>query len=155
MTTKKIIKFKFIFTEKNIPQNFNGERSLKIRLKWNLHSMGFSWLVGFVNGPLARMDEMLNKRRDNSYKLCWAENSRMVDIEINAWSFLFLNLKTNLILYLSSKVYKIQPIRVSYQKPGNLKFCAPFKINIQKREGLSKFEKRFWIFLYNIQKRGD
>jgi len=28
-----------------------------------------------------------------------------------------------------------------YQKRGNLKFCAPFKINIQKREGLSNFEK--------------
>ena len=29
-----------------------------------------------------------------------AENFRMVYIEINAWSSLFLNLKTNLILYL-------------------------------------------------------
>ena len=29
-----------------------------------------------------------------------AENFRMVDIEINAWSSLFLNIKTNLILYL-------------------------------------------------------
>ena len=28
----------------------------------------------------------------------WAENFRMLDIEINAWSSLFLNLKTNLIL---------------------------------------------------------
>ena len=26
-------------------------------------------------------------------------------------------------------------------KPINLKFCAPFKINIQKREGLSKLKK--------------
>ena len=40
--SKKIIKFKFIFTGKNIPQNFIGERSLKIRLKWNLRSVGFS-----------------------------------------------------------------------------------------------------------------
>jgi len=38
-------------------------------------------------------------------------------------------------------VYKIQPIGVGYQKPGNLKFCPPFKIIIQKREGLSNFEK--------------
>ena len=38
-------------------------------------------------------------------------------------------------------MYKIQPIGVGYQKPGNLKFCPPFKINIQKREGLSNFEK--------------
>ena len=27
-------------------------------------------------------------------------------------------------------------------KPINLKFCAPFKINIQKREGLSKLKKK-------------
>ena len=47
---------------------------------------------------------------------------------------------------------KIQPIRVEFQKPGNLKFCASFnKINIQRREGLSNF---FWVlfFLYYIQK---
>ena len=30
----------------------------------------------------------------------WAENLRMVDIEINAWSSLFHNIETNLILYL-------------------------------------------------------
>ena len=38
-------------------------------------------------------------------------------------------------------MYKIQPIRVAYQKPENLKLCAPFRINIHKREGLSNFEK--------------
>ena len=31
-------------------------------------------------------------------------------------------------------------------KPINLKFCAPFRINIQKREGLSNFEKPFFDF---------
>ena len=80
----------------------------------------------------------------------------MVDIKINAWSFLFLNIKTNLILYLyPQKVYKIQPIRVAYQiqKPGNLKFCAPFKINTQKIEGLSDFENL--IFLYIPGKSGS
>ena len=30
----------------------------------------------------------------------WAENFRMVDTEINAWSSLFLNIEMNLILYL-------------------------------------------------------
>ena len=64
-----------------------------------------------------------------------AENFRMVGIQINAWSS--LNIETNLILYLYP-VYKIQPIRVAYKKPLNLKFCAPFKINIRKREELSK-----------------
>ena len=38
-------------------------------------------------------------------------------------------------------MYKIQPIRVAYQKPGNLKLFAPFKVNIQKRERLSNFDK--------------
>ena len=33
-------------------------------------------------------------------------------------------------------MYKIQPIRVAYIKPINLKFCAKFMINIQKREKL-------------------
>ena len=42
---------------------------------------------------------------DNSFwsslkELSWAANFRMVDIEIKAWYFLFLNLETNLILYL-------------------------------------------------------
>ena len=41
---------------------------------------------------------------------------------------------------------KIQPIRVAYQKQGNLKFCALFKIKIQKREGLSNFEKPVFDF---------
>ena len=80
----------------------------------------------------------------------------MVDNEINAWSSLFFNLETNLILYLyPQKVYKIQPIRVAYQiqKPGNLKFCAPFKINTQKIEGLSDFENL--IFLYIPGKSGS
>ena len=35
------------------------------------------------------------------------------------------------------------------QKPGNLKFCAPFKIYIQKREGLSSFEKP--VFYFSLQ----
>ena len=43
-------------------------------------------------------------------------------------------------------MYKIQPIRVAYKKPINLKFCAPFKINIQKREGLSNFKKPVFDF---------
>ena len=38
-------------------------------------------------------------------------------------------------------MYKIQPIRVAYHKPVNLKFCAPIMINIQKREGLSNLKK--------------
>ena len=43
-------------------------------------------------------------------------------------------------------MYKIQPIRVSYQKAANFKFCAPFKINIQKWEGLYNFEKPVFDF---------
>ena len=38
-------------------------------------------------------------------------------------------------------------------KPINLKFCAPFKINIQKREGLSNFLNPVFDFsvLYKIK----
>ena len=50
-------------------------------------------------------------------------------------------------------MYKIQPIRVAYQKPGNLKFCAPININIQKREGLSNFEKPVFHFSVLYQKK--
>ena len=46
-----------------------------------------------------------------------------------------------------------RPIRVTYMKPINLKFCAPFKINIQKREGISNLNNRVLIFLYFIQER--
>ena len=73
----------------------------------------------------------------------------MVDIEIHTWFSLFLNLETNQILYsvlVSWKVYKIQPIIVAYQKPGNLKFYSPFRINIQKREGHFNFEKPVFDF---------
>ena len=31
-------------------------------------------------------------------------------------------------------------------KPINLKFCAPFKINVQKREGLAYFKKQVFEF---------
>ena len=40
-------------------------------------------------------------------------------------------------------------------KPINLKFCAPFKINIQKQEELTNFKPRFLIFfLLNPRKNG-
>ena len=79
----------------------------------------------------------------------------MVDIEINA-DPLFHNIETNLILYLyPEKCIKIQPIRVAYMKPINLKSCAPFKINIQKRKGLCYFKKPvFDSFLLYSRKTG-
>ena len=79
----------------------------------------------------------------------------MVDIEIML-DPLSLNLETNLILYLYPKnVYKIQPIRVAFQKPENLKFCAPFKMTIQKRGGLSNFEKQVFDFSVLYPKKRD
>ena len=71
------------------------------------------------NGPLYHQFS-----RFHSLQLAWAGNFTMLDIEIDAWSFLFLNFETNLIL----------------------KFCSPFKITIQKREGLSNFEKPVFNF---------
>ena len=43
-------------------------------------------------------------------------------------------------------MYTIQPNRVAYKKPIKLKFCAQFKINIQKREGLSNSKKPVFDF---------
>ena len=37
-------------------------------------------------------------------------------------------------------------VDIAYQKPGNLKLCASIKINIQKCEGLSNFEKPVFYF---------
>ena len=59
---------------------------------------------------------------------CKSTYFRIVDIEITAWSSLFHNIETNLILYLYLEVYKIKPIRVAYMKPIYLNFCAPLKI---------------------------
>ena len=42
------------------------------------------------------MSKNSNKKPETTQ--IWAENLRMVDIEINAYFYLFLNLKTNLIL---------------------------------------------------------
>ena len=68
----------------------------------------------------------------------------MVDIEINAWSSLFLNLKTNLILYLYP------------EKCMKFEIYAQFKIDIQKRKGLYNFENPVFDFsVYYIQKRVD
>ena len=39
-------------------------------------------------------------------------------------------------------------------KPINLKFCASFKINIQKREGLSNLKNRAFLFFSTISKKG-
>ena len=68
----------------------------------------------------------------------------MVDIEINAWSSRFLNIETNLIFYL----YPEKFINSTNQSRvlETLKFCAPFKINIQTRVGLSNFEKPVRFF---------
>ena len=64
----------------------------------------------------------------------------IVDIEINAWSPLFVNLKINIIFFwISWKVHKIQPIRLTFQKPGNLKFCEPFKINMNFKKPVFDF----------------
>ena len=47
-------------------------------------------------------------------------------------------------------MYKIQPFRVPYKKPANLKLCAPFKINIQIRELLSNLKKTKTVFDFSV-----
>ena len=51
-------------------------------------------------------------------------------------------------------MYKIQPIRVAYIKPINFKFCAPFKINIQKWEELFFLKPVFDFSLLYPRKNG-
>ena len=65
----------------------------------------------------------------------WNLRFRMVNINIKAWLSLFI--ETSLILY----VYPENCIKfiqsewaVAYQKPGNLKFCASFKIYLYRNE---------------------
>ena len=70
------------------------------------------------------------------YSVIRPGNFRMVDIKIKVWSSLFLNFQTNLILYLyPEKCKKIQPIRVAYHYPVNIKFNVPFKIGIKGTGG--------------------
>ena len=63
-----------------------------------------------VNGTVVKLDwELLLQSLfdDNFQKLVhcnfWAENFKTVDVEINVWSSLFANLKTNLVLRLISR----------------------------------------------------
>ena len=44
--------------------------------------------------------------------------------------------------------------KIAFQKPGNLKFCAPFKITIQKREELSNLKKPVFDSLLYPRKNG-
>ena len=79
----------------------------------------------------------------------------MVNFEINAWSSLFLNLETNLILYLyPEKLYNsTNQNRVS--EAGKFEILRAIRIYIQKREGLYNFEKPVFDFsVLNPKKSG-
>ena len=81
------------------------------------------------------------------YNVNWAENFRIVDIKINAWSSLFLNLETNLVLYMYPE--KCKEFNQSESRIRSREIwlsCMPFMIDIQKREGLSNFEKPVFDF---------
>ena len=80
----------------------------------------------------------------------------MVDIEINAWSSLFLNIETNLILNLyPEKCIKFNQSESGIWSREIWNFARHLRLIEQKREGLSNFENLFLIFLYYIQKRED
>ena len=88
------------------------------------------------------------------YCITRAGNFRTVDIEMTAWSSLFLNLVTNLILYLyPEKCIKFNQSKWSIR---SREFSLLIKINIQRREGLSNFEKKngFWFFCTKSKKSG-
>ena len=61
--------------------------------------------------------------------------------------YTILNIETNLILYFQpEKCIKFNQSEIAYTKPGNLKFCTPFKINIQKRKELSNLKNPVFDF---------
>ena len=85
-----------------------------------------------------------------------AENFKMVDIEINAWSSFFLNLKTNLILYLyQEKCIKFNQSESGIWSREIWNFARHLRLIEQKREGLSNFENLFFNFsvLYPKKRR--
>ena len=72
----------------------------------------------------------------------------LVDIDINAWSLLFVYLQINSIYIRYSGVSKIQPIQCGFQKPNSQseagKFCCAIDEGQQKR-GLSKKLKVYTV----------
>ena len=92
--------------------------------------------------------ETLNSFLILKINLSWWISRSMLDPPL-----LLISRLTSSCTCILKRVNKIQPIRVAYQKPENLKFSAPFKINIQKREGFSNFDKPVFDFLYYIQKK--
>ena len=79
----------------------------------------------------------------------------MVDIEINAWSSLFLNIENNVILYLyPDKCIQFNQSELRIRIRKILKFFAQFKINAQKQEVLTNLKKKFDFFVLYPKKSG-
>ena len=78
----------------------------------------------------------------------------MLDIEINAWSSFFLNLETNLILYLyPEKCIKFNQLESRFRSREIWNFARHFKITIIYGKDSLTLKNRFLIFLYYYPKK--
>ena len=80
-----------------------------------------------------------------------AENFRMVDIEINAWSSLLFNLETKLILYLyPEKFIKFNQSESSIRSRSISNFRRHLRLTYRNGRDSIILKNRFLIFLYFI-----
>ena len=104
-----------------VNENFKGRWIVAKELIW------YRTPANFLNKFLSHNIKVQGfSQRFNSYSTK-AENFRIVDIEINAWSLLFINL-----LLKSRKLSKLQPIRVFIVQTKHPK-SKPRKIKILAR----------------------
>ena len=98
--------------------------------------------------------------KQNKNNLSWSENFRMVDIEINDWSPLFLNLKTIVILCLCpEKCIKFNQSELGIRIWN---FCTPFndssliylRLIYTHWRGSLIFKNRYLVFSTTYKKSG-
>jgi len=78
----------------------------------------------------------------------------MVDIEINAWSSVFLNLETNLIMYLyPEKCIKFNQSESRIRRRQILNFARHLRLIYRNGRDFIISKNRLLIFLHYIQKK--
>ena len=86
-------------------------------------------------------------------KISWAENFRMVDIEINAWSSIFLNLETNLILYFyPEKWIKFNQSESPIRSREIWNFASLLRLIYRNGRDSLILKNRFWCFCTTSKK---
>ena len=86
--------------------------------------------------------------------VCWVGSYRMVDIKINAWSSIFLNLETNLILYLYPvKCLKFNQSELRIRSWEIKNFARHFRFMFRNRRDSLILKTGFWFFCLYPKKR--